>query len=438
MNSLYSVGDEYWFGGQGRIAYSPGIASQQITYLGTENGLPDDRITALYRDTDGTLYIGTSRSGLYVKQEGGTNLRPLVVSRNSLENIVNAIDGNRDSIFVATNNGVYTYNPSTGNLTSRNTANGLPHNKINDVLVDHDGVAWVATLTSGLVSVNSTKKFLIEGKPKLEFKTLAEGADGVIWAGTEERGVFKFDFNDESLAWYNTDEGLKADYTYAIGIDPNGFVWVGHRMGLSRIDPVKETIITLGTESGFIADVRENAAITTEGGKLLFGTNEGIIQYDAFQAREDTVAPRLSLKSVLISDTPYDPTQEIKLKYGRYRVRIDFVGINLSNPDKVTYQYKLDGYEDEWREISSGAETYAYYSRVEDGNFTFLLKACDGNGNCATSPVSVAITVKIPVWKAWWFILSGIMLVLTTIFIIFKIRERNQKAIQEYLQRQLG
>ncbi len=30
-----------------------------------------------------------------------------------------------------------------------------------------------------------------------------------------------------------------------------------------------------------------------------------------------------------------------------------------------------------------------------------------------------------------------VLLVLATIFVIFKIRERNQKAIQEYLQRQL-
>ena len=437
VHSVYSEGDEHWFGGQGRIAYSSGVASQQIAYLGRENGIPDDRITALYKDTDGTLYIGTSRSGLYVKQEGSKTVRPLVVSRNSLDNIVNAIDGNGDSIFVATNNGVYTYNPRTGNQTSRSTANGLPHNKINDVLVDHEGVAWVATLTPGLVSVNSPKKFLIEGKPKLEFKTLTEGADGVIWAGTEDRGVIKFDFNDESLDWYNTDAGLKADYTYAVTVDPMGFIWIGHRMGLSRIDPVKGSIVTFGKESGFISDVRENAATTSEGGKLLFGTTEGVIQYDAFQAREDSVAPKLSLKSVVISDTPYDLEAEIKLKYGRYRVRIDFVGINLSNPDKVTYQYKLDGYEDEWREISSGSDPYAYYSRVEDGNYTFMLKACDGNGNCSTEPVSVHFTVKIPVWKAWWFILSGVFLVLATLFIIFKIRERNQKAIQEYLQRQL-
>jgi len=350
---------------------------------------------------------------------------------------VNAIDGNGDSIFVATNNGVYTLNPKTGRQSSRSTANGLPHNKINDILVDHEGIAWVATLTPGLISVNSDKQFLIEGKPKIEFKTLVEGEDGVIWAGTEERGVFKFDFNEESLAWFNTEAGLKSDYTYALGLDPKGYIWVGHRMGLSRIDPERELISTLGKESGFTADVRENAAATSGSGKMFVGTSEGVIQYDAFQAREDTVAPRLSLTSVLISDTPYDPDQDVKLKYGKYRVEIHFVGINLSNPDQVTYQYMLENHDDEWREISSGADTYAYYGRVEDGNYTFKIKACDGNSNCTTTPVSVNISVKIPIWKAWWFILLLVVLVLATILGIFKIRERNQKAIQEYLQRQL-
>ncbi|MEN8203072.1 MAG: two-component regulator propeller domain-containing protein [Bacteroidota bacterium] len=437
VNSICYRGDEYWFGGRGRLGYSSEKASEEISYLGFENGVPDDRITALYMDQERNLYMGTSRSGLFVKREGSNTVNSLVVSRNSLENIVNAIDGNGDSIFVATNNGVYTLNLKTGNRTSRSTANGLPHNKINDVFVDHDGVAWVATATSGLVSVNSEKQFLIEGKPKLEFKTLEEGTNGVIWAGTDGDGVIRFDFNEGSLDVYNAAAGLKNDYTYAMGIDPKGYVWIGHRNGLSRIDPGLGTIATYGKESGFTSDIRENAALSSGDGKLFFGTNEGVIQYDAYQAREDTLAPRLSLKSVHISDVPYDPEQEIKLKYGRYRLRIDFVGINLSNPDQVTYRYKLDGYEDEWREISGGGETYAYYSRVEDGDYSFLLKACDGNGNCSTEAVSVHITVKIPIWKAWWFILSAVILVLATIFVIFKIRERNQKAIQEYLQRQL-
>ncbi len=370
---------------------------------------------------------------MYIKPGGTSRVRPLVISGNSLENIINAIDGSADTILVATNNGVYSYNPATGIRHSFTTANGLPHNKINDILVDSRGRAWIATLVRGLVSINSDDQFLIEGKTKLEFVSIAEDASGVIWAGTSGDGIFKFD--NDSLRWFSEEDGLKSNYTYAIGIDTEGYVWVGHRMGLSRIDPDGNMIRVFGEESGFTSDIMQNAAATSQGGKMVMGTTNGIIQYDAYQAREDTISPRLSIKSVVISDQSYDPTSAIRLKYDKYRVRIDFVGINLSNPDQVSYQFKLDGYEEEWSDVSN--VPYAFYGRVEDGDYTFMLKACDGNGNCSEQPLTLDITVKIPIWKAWWFIVSLVLLVLATIFIIFKIRERNQKAIQEYLQRQL-
>ena len=94
---------------------------------------------------------------------------------------------------------------SLADVTSYTTANGLPHNEINDILVDREGIAWIATKTSGLISVNSSKQFLIEGKPNYEFVTLAEDDNGILWAGTETNGVFKF--NNDSLGWYNADNG---------------------------------------------------------------------------------------------------------------------------------------------------------------------------------------------------------------------------------------
>ncbi len=435
VSAVCNRGTDYWFGGNSRLAYYSEV-SERYSYLGTSDGLPADDVTALYLDSGNDLYIGTRESGLYMKEDGSLRIRPLLVSGNSLDNIINAIDGNGDSIFVATNNGVYTYNQANGHRTYFSTTNGLPHNKVNDILVDREGVAWVATLTSGLFGIRSNQEIeevIIEGKPKLEFISLAEDKNGAIWAGTYGDGVFMFD--DDTLSWFNAETGLKSDYTYSIGLDPRGYVWIGHREGFSRIDPQRKMIRTFGKEEGFTSDISRNASISTPSGGLLFGSTLGVIRYDAFQAKEDTIPPRLSLKSVVISDIPFDPTRPIRLKYDRYRIRIDFVGINLSNPEQVTYQYKLEGYEDEWSDVSG--VSYAFYGRVEDGNYHFLLRACDSNGNCTMEPISLEIVVKIPIWKAWWFITTAILLVLATIFIIFKIRERNQKAIQEYLQRQL-
>jgi len=433
--SIYVNGSDQWFGGMGQIAHKSRAGMGEYTYLGVEDGLPADKITALYQDPTGDLYIGTYDNGLYRKRNGSTRVTSLIKTRNSLENRVNAIDGHGDSLFVATNDGVYTLNPANGRRTFHSTKNGLPHNSINDILVDGQGVAWIATKTSGLWSMNSDKQFLIEGKPKLEFKTLEEGEDGVIWAGTFGNGVFRFDFNNQTLAHFGVEDGLHSAYAYAISADPLGKIWVGHRMGLSCIYPDRNVVQMFGKESGFESDVGENAVAVTPDGKMLIGSTGGVIQYDAYQAREDTVAPKLSFKTVEINNAPWDLTQEIKLNYGRYRLRFNYVGINLSNPEQVSYEYKLDGYEEEWSDFSQNPG--AYYGAVEDGKYTFMLRACDGNGNCSTTPLTLSISIKIPIWKAWWFIASAVLAVLAAIFIIFKIRERNQKAIQEYLQRQL-
>ncbi|MGW8315799.1 MAG: two-component regulator propeller domain-containing protein [Bacteroidales bacterium] len=430
---------ESWFGGQARMAQLRYRSLEPVEYMGVEQGVPDDRITALYRDPQKDLYIGTDHSGLFVKRNGRNQVEPVIISRNSLENAINAIDGGGDSLFLATNNGVITYQPTTGKKYGFSTVNGLPYNKINDVLVDHEGRAWIATAVGGVMSLPSPyldppeKEYLLEGNPNMEFVTLTEDSRGTLWAGTDGRGVFSF--REDTLDWYGTRRGLKSDFIYALAVDPKGFIWVGHREGLSRINPQTGLTRIYGKESGFTADIRRNAATTSIDGRIYLGTSQGMIRYDAFQAREDTVPPRLSLKSVVISDTPYDPTHNIKLKYDRYRMRFDFVGINLSNPDQVTYQYKLDGYQDEWSDVSD--VPWAFFPRVEDGNYTFMLRACDGNGNCVTENMLIQISVKIPIWKAWWFILGVALLIVAVVFIIFKIRERNQKAIQEYLQRQL-
>jgi len=434
VRAVHVDGDTRWFGGEGRIVSVRGDRNGERAYLGRSNGLPDDVVTALYTDEQHNLYIGTQTRGLYRKRAGSSRIEPLFVSGNSLENNVNAIDGDGTLLYVATNEGLYSLNPVSGARAIWKMSNGLPHNKINDVLVARDGVVWIATQTPGLISVNSDKQFLLNDKPKLDFKTLVEGKDGVIWAGSD-RGVFQFDFNNDTLVHYGRDKGLKFDYTYAIAADPTGNIWAGHRTGMSVINADRETIRVFGRESGFNSDIRENAVDLTSGGQMLIGSSGGVIQYDVYQAREDTVAPRLSIKIIDISGDTLSADEVNKLPYGKYKIRIDFVGINFNNPEQVTYRHKLENYTDEWTQASN--LTSVVYPVVEDGNYTFMLKACDGSGNCSLEPLSLKISVKIPIWKAWWFVVSLVVMVLTIIFVVFKIRERNQKAIQEYLQRQL-
>jgi ligand-binding sensor domain-containing protein/serine phosphatase RsbU (regulator of sigma subunit) len=436
ISSISIDGSDYWLGSRNGYLYhvNSSLVSDFQAFKASD-GLPGDPVTALWHDENGNLYIGTENSGVFFLDRSTRNIRKFFTSENSLGNMINDIDGDAASLWIATNDGIYEMVRATGEIRQQTTLTGLPHNIINDVLVDKQGLAWIATRGSGLYCVSEdTDKhdFIIRGNPKLEFVALTQDKEGAIWGATSEDGVIKF--SRDTLEVFSVDRGLKAKYTYAIEVDPKGFVWVGHRLGLSKIDPANGNIVVFDQEMGFTSDILPRAIATSDEGLLLFGTNNGLIVYDTEQARPDTVPPRLNITQLNISDSIYNVQDEIRLPYGIYKMQVDFIGINLSNPDQVTYQYKLEGFDD-WSEPTR--ETFAKYSRLEDGEYIFKLRAIDGNGNDTGEVEMFHLSIKIPIWKAWWFILSLVIIAIGAVYLIIKVRERNQKALQEYLEQQL-
>ncbi len=429
--SLIQVDSLYWLGtGDGIMITVPG--TDHYSYIGRRNGLPDDRITGLYSDPAGKVWIGTSGSGLFRMDKNVRRAKQIYLSGNSLENTVNMITGEKNMVWVATNGGVFNYNIKTGERKHFTTSEGLPHNKIRDIYVQDGGHVWIATRSNGLYNVISRDELAIDANAELEFVSITEDLDGDLWAGTNGDGVFHF--SDDSLYYYSSRDGLKSNFCYSIATDMNGNIWTGHRLGISKIDPSTGNVRAFGSGDGIMTDFNYNAVTTSTENDLVYGTTNGLVIYDPSRDQKDTVPPQLNITSLKISDQEYDFTKPLYLPYGIYKIRIDFIGINFSSPEGVVYQYKLDGYDD-WSEPTK--IPYANYSRVEDGDYTFMLKACDENGVCTVHPLTLKINVKIPVWKAWWFILLVIIAVILTVYIIIKLRERKQKQIQEYLQRAL-
>jgi serine phosphatase RsbU (regulator of sigma subunit) len=52
--------------------------------------------------------------------------------------------------------------------------------------------------------------------------------------------------------------------------------------------------------------------------------------------------------------------------------------------------------------------------------------------------VTLNIRVKPPIWKTWWFSLLSILVAAFAVYVIIKFREKKQKQLQEYLERELA
>ena len=434
LSAVLTDEEGFWMGGNGKLVrYNTGLQSTRKEY-GPGSGLPMDKITALYEDDNGYLWIGTGNSGLYRMNVEQEVISRYFISQNSLENIVNAIDGAGDIIWMATNNGVFSINFGTGKMERFGIGPRIPHNKINDVYVDSEGNAWIATRSNGIVSVNTEMEYSIAAEQMivLEFISITEDEYGNLWAATANDGIFQF--LADTLEHYSTYNGLKSTACYSIVDDRQGNIWIGHRLGLSKLDLERRIVVSYGTESGINGDCLPNASAVTSEGVVLFGTSDGLVQFDTKKERRNLTPPLTSIISVNIADQVYDITKPIVLPYGIYKVRIEWIGLNFAAPEKVTYQYKLDGYDD-WSDPTS--EVFEQYPRIEDGTYTFMLMAYNSENVGTEVPVEFRLRIKLPIWKTWWFISIAILLLISFFLVIIKYRERKAKQFQEILQKKL-
>ncbi len=434
LSSVLTDEEGFWMAGNGKLVrYNTGLQSTMKEY-GPGSGLPMDKITALYEDDKGYLWIGTGNSGLYRMNVEQEVISRYFISQNSLENIVNAIDGAGDIIWMATNNGVFSINFGTGKMERFGIGPRIPHNKINDVYVDSEGNAWIATRSNGIVSVNTEMEYSIAAEQMvvLEFISITEDEYGNLWAATANDGIFQF--LADTLEHYSTYNGLKSTACYSIVDDRQGNIWIGHRLGLSKLDLERRIVVTYGTESGINGDCQPNASAVTSDGVVLFGTSDGLVQFDTKKERRNQTPPLTSIISVNIADKEYDITKPIVLPYGIYKVRIEWIGLNFAAPEKVTYQYKLDGYDD-WSDPTS--QVFEQYPRIEDGTYTFMLMAYNSENVGTEVPVEFRLRIKLPIWKTWWFITIAILMLISFFLVIIKYRERKAKQFQEILQKKL-
>ena len=437
--ALLSIDDsEYWIAGTGTIIRFNSTQEPKITLFGRDNDIPNDKITALGANEDGELWIGTAHSGLYKMAKNTKHAKRFYIEENSLSNAIQKFVFDDENIWMATRNGVIVLNSHTGEKKKHYTMfdGGLPHNFVKDIFKDSKGRIWIATNSNSLVDVKNNSRLYLEDDTEIaEFSAITEDSLGRIWAGTNGKGVYAFDENRDTIYHFTSSDGLKSDYCYAITFDSNSQIWTGHRMGLSNININKFSINTLGEDNGIYGDVNELAMILNESGEMLIGMTDGVMMYEVNADRAKEQKPMLNLIQVYFNDEPYNPNIPIVLPYKRHKLQFDFVGLQYSDPNSVSYQYWLDGYDTEWSKSSKS--TTAMYSRVLDGKYNFWVKACNNN-NCTKETILFSFTVRKPFFKTWWFVLLVIGSVIGLGYSIITIRDRNHKILQQYLENELN
>ena len=194
-----------------------------------------DKITGLYQDDNDVLWVATQNKGLYYRLSGKMKFNSYPYSKSTPGNMINDILGFDDTIYLATNEGIYILNTADKSQKYLDMSSGLSHNTINFLYKDSKGVIWVGPKNNGICSIDNNdieRHKLMAGS--VNVADMTEDRDGNKWLATENLGILKY--AGDSLVKLTMDEGLKKNYCYSIECDRMNRLWICHHPGLSCID----------------------------------------------------------------------------------------------------------------------------------------------------------------------------------------------------------
>ncbi len=434
--SVFEKNDTIWYGIAGQVIQSLELPDKIDKVYGKEHGVPESDITDIYNDESGALWIGTSDQGLFRQTIGKHQFEKIPLADDNLNQKINDIVGFNNIIYVATDFGIYQV--TNGRVVSHlSMQSGLTHNVVKSLYKDTRGRIWIGTHDSQISYIEDGIIKSIETALKgtvLETKCIAEDNTGNIWIGTDGTGVFKVTSSEAIL--FDKRIGLYSDYCYSLVCDNRNNLWVGHRGALSRINLLSGKIDIIDPSSGFEFAFQDNCVDKFPNGTLLFGTDNGLLRYEPDQDHKNNVEPLIHFESITISDSSYNYNEAITLKSGEYKLEINFIGISLKNPEGVSYQYYLEGYDNDWSEITF--ESNASYNKLGPGDYTFRVRAFNADGVGGSVDSSFILFIDSPFWQKWWFIILSTLFLVGMVRYIIVRRERMLKADQEFLQNALN
>jgi len=412
------------------------VAGKSLSFTDLTSQTGHTEIKSFYLDQSKNLWIGTAGNGLFVRNNTGS-VRRFYKSGDSGADDIKDIEMDNVNIWLATTNGVIVLDKNGNRKETFDISNGLPHNSINKIFLTPEGAAYIGTEGDKLFKINPDFKIIsgnasMTGSTRNKILSFTRTRDGVMWAATDGNGIFKF--HNDSVFAINKSNDLMSNFCYGILADSENNIWVGHSKGFSRFNAVTGTIRVFGNDFAKAGICNADGMFESANGKIFIGTTEGLIIYDLLKEKKIQTAPFSNINVIEINDEPYPYQTSFVLPYNKYKIKVYYSGINFSAPDKVYYSTFLTNFDPDWSKMTTSRE--APYS-LSDGKYKFSLMSVNQDGLSRGAPVSFSILIKKPYYRTWWFILSAITVLTVIVILIIRERDKAQKKIQAYLEKEL-
>ena len=381
-------------------------------------------VFSVWPKKNGGLWVSAGEEDLYEMKDGA-----LVAVTPAVHGVKVLLEGKDGRLWIGTKSGLGLL--ADGRYRLYQPEDGIQRVDVRALAETADGAIWAGSGDGTLyrVTTNRVERFRPNDSLAAQpiWSLLAE-PDGTIWAGTFRGGLLRF--RDGKFVRCSTKEGLPDDVICQLLDDGQGNIWAGSQQGIFRFAKSEVTAVSQGSQATInctaygrydglpsleCSGSYQPAGCRTSDGRLLFATLKGVVSIEPQALAINQLPPPVVIEETLVDGHVKSPVEHViggksvpvlVVPPGKRQVEVRFTALSFVSPDRVRFRWKLEGVDNEWREV--GPRREAQYNFSHPGDYTLRVIACNNDGVWNEEGAALAMRVQPFYYETWWFlVLAG-------------------------------
>ena len=392
------------------------------------NGLASEFVTFIYKAKNGAMWVGYQSENkidrITINKDLSYNITSFSITDLTNFNVTCLLEDDADNIWITSNEGVWVLNPKTEHVNNEY----IMFKNIQTIAKDWNGNMWIGASDVGAIILkNKLKARYFENSPAGSFEKI-----------TTQKGISSNCINtilfEKDLIWFITNNGINE-----ISFD-------------SYLNKIKE-IKNWNKSNGFASyDNKPNSSVFDDQQNIWIGSIEGLTEYKS-NREEDVVSKKginIFINAIRIENKNIDWTDDALFKTGDltnlkfdgffnwYKVpknlQLDYTHNtiqlvvntdNIAEQKQINYAHKLIGYDKDWITLFNANEIV--YRNLPSGDYSLVIKASLGNDFENAKEFTYNFSVKPPFWKATWFYVTLVVIIVGLLYYLITDREKRLK-----------
>ena len=275
--------------------------------------------------------------------------------------------------------------------------------KIVSIAEENDGTIWLSSEENGLYQIDASDNYSTSSKvsyfadetifeKKPDWINLFATTEGILYSTS--LGIYRFNKSNQ-IFYKDTLIGIdfinQTNWVFPIAEDYQNNLWLNI---IGRNNSQNKTMVknfqkdSLKVLRPLPLNRLEDFLITSihpdKNNIVWFGGFEGLIRLDLKQEVEfnkpfSTIFHKITIgKDSLLYQLPFgqqkiDEDQKTSINYNNNSIKFEFSAPNYESEDQIAFQFKLEGFEEDWSDWTS--TNFKEYTNLFEGAYNFKLRA---------------------------------------------------------------